>query len=86
MVSASHGPLESSTNWNSGEAGSKRHTSTSETASVTSVVHSATQRALRFTAASSPPRIMMNSAPTSGRKVVIERIGQLAISGLPPRT
>src|SRR5579883_2302807 len=78
MVSASHGLF--STNWNSGEVGSKRHTSTSDTASVTSVVHNATQRALRFTDASSPPSSIMNSAPTIGRKVVIERIGQLAMS------
>ena len=35
-------------------AGSKRHTSISDTAKVTSVVHSAVQRALRFTTSSSP--------------------------------
>ena len=50
---------------------------------MTSVVHSATQRALRSPASSSPRRQMMNSAPTSGRKVDDERIGQLDISALP---
>ncbi len=84
MVPASHGRF--STNWNSAENGSKRHATMSDTASVISVTHSATQRALRFTAASSPPIIMMKSAPTSGRNVVTERIGQLAISGLRSRT
>src|SRR5262245_66297607 len=66
-----------STNWNSAEAASKRETRRSEIASVITVVHSATQRALRLVPASSPGSSMMNSAPTSGRKVVTERMGQL---------
>src|SRR5882672_5505853 len=81
MVPASHGFF--STNWNSGEPASKRHTRISEIAKVISVVHIATQRALRATEGSSPRIDMMNNAPSSGRKVVTERIGQLAIS-VPP--
>src|SRR5258707_4813970 len=81
MVPASQGFL--STNWNSGEPASKRHTRISEIAKVISVVHSATQRALRAMEASSPRIATMNSAPSSGRKVVTERIGQLAISVSP---
>src|SRR5215468_9986147 len=81
MVPESHGFL--STNWNSGEPASKRHTTISEIAKVIKVVQSATQRALPAMEASSPRIAMMNSAPSSGRNVVTERIGQLAIS-LPP--
>ncbi len=55
-------------------------------AKVISVVHNAIQRALRFTDGSSVRINTMMSAPSSGRKVVTDRIGQLAISGLPPRT
>ena len=51
-------------------------------AKVMSVVHSATQRALR-TPASSSRRKAMNSAPATGRKVTTERIGQLVISAAP---
>ncbi len=75
-----------STNWNSGEVGSKRQTRISEIAKVISVVQSATQRALRLSASPSPRISMMNSAPASGRKVVTERIGQLIISPLRRRT
>src|SRR5216683_2751025 len=81
MVPASQGFL--STNWNSDEPASKRHTRISEIAKVMSVVHIATQRALRAMEGSSPRIAMMNSAPSKGRKVVTERIGQLAIS-VPP--
>src|SRR5215510_9640284 len=49
----------------------------SEIANVISVVQSAIQRALRFSASPSPRIIMMSSAPTSGRKMVTDRIGQL---------
>src|SRR5438874_1769320 len=51
----------------------------SEIANVIRVVQSATQRALRFSASPSPRIAMMNSAPTSGRNVVTERIGQLMV-------
>src|SRR5712692_9439900 len=81
MVPASHGFL--STNWNSGEPASKRHTRISDIAKVISVVHIATQRALRATEGSSPRSAMMKSAPSSGRNTVTERIGQLAISVSP---
>ena len=80
MVPPSQGRF--STNWKSAEAGSKRQTRMSEIAKVMSVVHSATQRALRAPASSSRS-MAMNSAPTSGRKVTTERIGQLAISAPP---
>src|SRR5262245_12623077 len=78
MVPASHGFF--STNWNSDEAASKREASSSVMARSTTVTHSATQRALRFTDASSPGSSMMKSAPTSGRKVMTDSIGQLAMS------
>src|SRR5215470_11169689 len=78
MVPASHGFF--STNWNSAEAASKREASRSVMARTTTVTHSAVQRALRFDAASSPGSSMMNSAPTSGRNVMTESMGQLAMS------
>src|SRR5215470_17326042 len=81
MVPASQGFF--STNWNSGEPISKRHTRISEITRVMRVVHNATQRALRAIEASSPRIAMMNKAPSSGRNVVTERIGQLAISVSP---
>src|SRR5665213_2575641 len=65
-----------STNWNSGELGSKRHTITSEIAKVTSVVHIATQRAVPRASRLLPRTSMMNSAPSSGRNVTTERMGQ----------
>src|SRR5499433_4254629 len=77
-VPASHGLR--STNWNSAEAGSKREASISTITRSISVTHNATQRALRLTAASSPGSTMMNSAPSSGRNVITESIGQLAMS------
>ncbi|MND06448.1 hypothetical protein D3C83_278230 [compost metagenome] len=49
-------------------------------------VHSATQRALRATLASSPRMVAMSSAPTSGRKVMIDsRLGILFIEKLTNR-
>src|SRR5262245_55197239 len=78
MAPPSHGWF--STNWNSGVEPSKRATIISDTAKVTMVVHNAAQRALRLPASLSPGSSRMNSAPTSGRNVVIERIGQLVIS------
>ncbi len=47
-------------------------------AKVTSVVHIATQRAVPLASGSLPRTSMMNSAPSSGRKVTTERIGQSA--------
>src|SRR6201996_1038886 len=69
-----------STNWKSVCAGSKRHTSITETPKVTSVVHSAIQRELRRAASSSPRLIQTISAPSSGRKVTTDRMGQVTIS------
>src|SRR5262245_57299525 len=46
-------------------------------AKMISVVHSATQRALRCSASPSPRITVMNRAPTSGRKVMTDRTGQL---------
>src|SRR5262249_6462368 len=75
-----------STNWNSAEAASKRDASSSAIARSIVVTHSAVQRALRFAPASSPAgSSMMNSAPTSGRKMMTESIGQLAMSVAPAR-
>src|SRR5262245_60896153 len=84
MVPASHGFF--STNWNSAEAASKRDASRSAIARSTTVTHSAIQRALRLTAGSSPAgSTMMISAPTSGRKVITDSIGQLNMSVAPAR-
>src|SRR5947208_4935620 len=82
MVPASHGRF--STNWNSDEPASKRHTRVSEIAKVISVAQNAYQRALRATDASSRRISMMSTATNSGRKVTTERIGQLAISVASP--
>jgi len=65
-----------STNWKPGAAASKPGSSSSDTTKVTSVVHNATQRALRAATSSSPRTTKMKRAPTSGRKVTTERIGQ----------
>src|SRR3984893_8565220 len=78
MPLASHDAF--STNWKSVCAGSKRQTKISETAKVTSVVHSAIQRELRRAASSSPRLIQTTSAPNSGRKVTTDRMGQVTIS------
>ena len=48
-----------------------------------SVVNSAVQRMLRTATWSSPRTTRMNSAPTSGRKVMAVRIGHEDISGPP---
>ncbi len=73
----------SSTNWKSAVDLSKPTQMASETTNVRRVVHSAIQRALpaasRFCTA-------ISNAPTSGRKVMIDRIGVLErlIRALPP--
>ncbi len=67
----------SSTNWNWAVAGSKSRHRTSDSAKVMSVVHSAMKRALRKALSSSPRSSTISSAPSSGRKVTVERIGQL---------
>ena len=56
-----------STNWKSALAASKRQTRISDTAKVTSVVHSAIQRELRC-AASSSPRLMIDRQRADDRQ------------------
>src|SRR3569833_2596180 len=67
-----------STNWNSAEAVSKCLISKIETAKVTTVVHSAIQREVPRAIGELPRAISaMRIAPSSGRKVTTERIGQV---------
>src|SRR3569623_1030803 len=67
-----------STNWNSAEAVSKCLINRIETAKVTIVVHSAIQREVPRAMAELPRAISaMRIAPSSGRKVTTERIGQV---------
>src|SRR6185437_7589415 len=67
-----------STNWNSADAVSKWVTSSTETAKVTTVVHSAIQREVPRANGELPCAISaMRIAPSSGRKVTTERIGQV---------
>src|SRR5438270_10087479 len=69
-----------STNWNSAVVGSKPAQMKSDSTKVTSEVHSAIQRALRVATASSRlGRRRMRTTPTSGRKVVTERMGKLLV-------
>src|SRR3569832_923734 len=67
-----------STNWNSADAVSKCLISRIETAKVTIVVHSAIQRDVPRAIGELPRAISaMRIAPSSGRKVTTERIGQV---------
>src|SRR6185312_2008746 len=67
-----------STNWNSADAGSKCLMSRSEIAKVTTVAHSAIQRDVPRAIGELPRAISaMRIAPSSGRKVTTERIGQV---------
>src|SRR6185369_304388 len=68
-----------SSNWKPALVGSKCTHRSSETTNVISEVISAALRQLRSTASLGPWTTRQNSAPTSGRKVTTERIGQLAI-------
>src|ERR1700744_371965 len=68
-----------SSNWKPALVGSKWTHSSSETRKVTSEGISAALRQLRSTASLGPWTTAQNSAPTKGRKVTTERIGQLAI-------
>src|SRR5471032_2897450 len=72
-----------SSNWNDALVGSKRAHRTSEITKVTSEVISAALRQLRSTASLGPLTTRQNNAPTSGRNVTRERIGQLDIGPLP---
>ena len=78
MVSLSQGWC--STNWKPLFDESNRATSTSETPSVISVVHSAIQRAFRFAASSFPLRKMRRKEPTRGKRMIVVRIGQSFIA------
>src|SRR4051794_36558701 len=69
-----------SSNWKAALVGSKCIHSSSDTRKVTSEVIIAALRQLRSTASLGPCTTRQNSAPTNGRKVTTERIGQLAIA------
>src|SRR5262245_51743373 len=73
-----------SSNWKPAFVGSKRTQSRTEITNVTTEVTSAALLQLRSTASLGPLTARQNSAPTSGRNVTSERIGQLDI-GLPRR-
>ena len=75
LISPSH--ARCSTNWNCAVVGSKSRHSRSASAKVTSEVHSAMKRALWKVLSSRPRTSPIRSAPNSGRKVMVERIGQL---------
>src|ERR1700726_2420067 len=72
-----------SSNWNDALVGSKRAHRTSEITKTTSEVISAALRQLRSTASLGPLTTRQNNAPTSGRNVTRERIGQPDIGPLP---
>src|SRR3954468_10857050 len=69
-----------SSNWKAALVGSKCIHSSSDTRKVTSEVIRAALRQLRSTASFGPLTTRQNSAPTRGRKVTTERIGQLTIA------
>src|SRR4051794_37182114 len=69
-----------SSNWKAALVGSKCIHSSSDTRKVTSEVIIAALRQLRSTASLGPCTTRQNSAPTTGRKVTTERIGQLTIA------
>src|SRR5262249_55479091 len=75
-----------STNWNSADPRSKPNQRISDSRKVRSEVQSASQRALRATAAGSPRSSRIRTLPTIGKKVTMERIGQLLMmrSASPP--
>ena len=66
-----------STNWKPGFDASKFHQISSETRNVSTVTPSDTLRMLRRCASLSPRiRKKISAAPTSGRNVTVERMGQ----------
>src|SRR5262249_34241643 len=69
-----------SSNWKPALVGSKRAHNRIEIRNVTTEVTSAALRQLRSTASLGPLTTRQNNAPTSGRKVTTERIGQLAMA------
>src|SRR4029453_4551690 len=68
-----------SSNWKPALVASKRAHSSSEIRKVTTEVTRATLRQLRSTASFGPLTIRQKNAPTKGRKVTSERMGQLVI-------
>src|SRR5882757_7960479 len=72
-----------SSNWKPALVTSKRAHSSSEIRNVTTDVTSAALLQLRSTASLGPLTTRQNNAPTSGRNVTRERIGQLDIGPLP---
>src|SRR5689334_3870582 len=75
MVPPSHAAV--STNWKPGSEGLNSIQMNSETTKVTSVVHREIQKMLRRAASSSPLIRRTSSAPSVGRKVTTERMGQV---------
>src|ERR1044072_716087 len=69
-----------SSNWKPALVGSKRTHRSSEIRKVTPEVTSAILRQLRPTASVGPLTIRQKNAPTRGRKVTRERMGQLVIT------
>ena len=82
MVSDSHDAR--SAYWNDAVEVSKLIHRSSDSAKVISVVHRATLRALRATNSASPRIKKMNAAPTTGRKITRERMGQSLMPYTPP--
>ncbi len=70
--------LTLSLNWKPACAGSKSHHSFRLMANTIRLVHSAAQRALRATTASSPRIVMITRQPTIGSQVTSDRIGKPA--------
>lgn len=71
-----------STIWNAAVVLSKFNQMNKDSTKVISEVHNATLRALRATTSGSPRINKMNAAPTSGRNVVSDRMGQPAMISL----
>src|SRR5262245_26684852 len=69
-----------SSNWKPALVGSKRAHRTSEIRKTTTEVTRATLRQLRSTASLGPLMIRQKKAPSSRRKVISERMGQLVIA------
>src|SRR5690348_15515362 len=69
-----------SSNWKPDFVGSKRAHRISEIRKVTTEVTRATLRQLRSTASFGPLMIRQKNAPSNGRKVTSERIGQVVIA------
>ena len=69
-----------SSNWKSAVVVSKSTMSNTEIPNATTLVHNATWRELRAIVASSPRISRIKAAPSSGRNVTVERMGQSVMS------